>query len=208
MGKSLCLQRNRVNIQTLPNFRTDSLRNPMRTDLRDQTAGTAKCRHQGTTHSHTRPLILVSRRENRGGSERYSPNPGRDLTFSSIPSNSYVVRVKDLTHRQFNFDRFDSYGRRRPKRHSLNPVRDLTKSFCGFEYQDTPKNSSGLIKWCSWDADLGFNLPGQRFPSKIIWWIAILWGIWLNPVRDLGFGFGLCYMHPSRGFFHKDWNKI
>jgi hypothetical protein len=59
----------------------------MRTNLMDQTVGTAKCKHQSTTHSHTKPLIQVSRIEKKEAKELYSPNPMKDLTFGSVPSN-------------------------------------------------------------------------------------------------------------------------
>jgi hypothetical protein len=61
----------------------------------DQTVGTAKCKHQSTTHSHTKPLIQVSRIEKKRGQKAVlaEPNEGFDFRLSSI---------------KFYFDGFDS----------------------------------------------------------------------------------------------------
>jgi hypothetical protein len=52
----------------------------------DQTVGTAKCKHQSTTHSHTKPLIQVSRIEKirNQGAVLKKPREGFDFRLSSI----------------------------------------------------------------------------------------------------------------------------
>ena len=70
----------------------------MRTNLMDQTAGTAKRRYQGTTHSHTKPLIQVSRVEKKRGSELYLLSSPKGTSLSVHSQSNFTLTALHSLH--------------------------------------------------------------------------------------------------------------
>ena len=100
----------------------------MRTNLMDQTAGTAKRRYQGTTHSHTKPLIQVSRVEKKRGSELYLLSSPKGTSLSVHSQSNFTLTALHSLHITLPPRRKPVRG---PRSVSCGPRGSLRQHSCG-----------------------------------------------------------------------------